>query len=79
MNQEDFVHILIPVAIILILIVLVKRAFLSGISIMILFVFTVWYFKTWTDILLFLIVSTPLAVAAILFFVGIKAREEFNK
>ncbi len=75
-NREDFVHILIPVAIVLILIVLVNRAFLSGLAIMVLFLFTIWYFKTWSETLLFLIVSAPLAVASILFFLGIKAREE---
>jgi hypothetical protein len=76
-NREDFIHILIPVAIVLILIVLVNRAFLSGLAIMVLFLFTIWYFKTWSETLLFLIVSAPLAVASILFFLGIKAREEF--
>lgn len=76
-NKEDFIHILIPMAVVVVLIVLVNRAFLSGLSIMVLFLVTIWYFKTWTDTLLFLIVSAPLAVASILFFLGIKAREEF--
>jgi hypothetical protein len=49
---------------------------MSSAALLILFGYTVWYFQTWTSPVIFLTVSVPIAVAAVLFLIGTRAREE---
>lgn len=69
---EGFVHVLPPVCIVLILIFLWDKPGWSAVATLVLFGVSIWFFKTYTALGVFLIVSLPLLVSAILFLFGMK-------
>ncbi|MCU0356734.1 MAG: hypothetical protein MUE95_04080 [Cyclobacteriaceae bacterium] len=75
-SEDAYAHLLVPVMILMVLVILADRYVMSSAALLILFGYTVWYFQTWTSPVIFLTVSVPIAVAAVLFLIGTRAREE---
>lgn len=69
---EGFVHVLPPVCIALILIFLWDKPGWSAVATTLLFGVSIWFFKTYTNPGIFLSISLPLLVSAILFLLGMK-------
>jgi hypothetical protein len=73
--EGGYIHVVAPAIILLVVTVLWKQPLGSAVAIFIVFLGTTLYFKTYEEIGTFLIVSMPLAMATILFLVGVKVRD----
>ena len=69
-GTEGFIHIVQAIVILLLLFVLKGKPVLSFIVFIAAFVLSVWFFNSYSDIVLFSIISLPLAIASVLFLIG---------
>jgi hypothetical protein len=71
---EGYIHAVPAIVILLLMVALHRKPVLSAVVFFFLFVFSVWFFKTYNDAVYFFTLSAPLFVVSVLFLVGKKMR-----
>jgi hypothetical protein len=74
-SSGGWIHMVQPVIILLVVTILWNNPLLSAVALIVLFFSSVWFFKTYEQIGVFLIVSLPLAIAGILYSIGSKVKD----
>jgi len=71
--EQGYIHAVPAVAMLGLMVVFKNKPALSSLVFLFTFLFSIWFFKTYQDIVSFLIISAPLIVVSILFFMGKKS------
>jgi len=71
--EEGYMHAIPAVAILVLMMLFNRKPVLSSLTFFFMFVFSVWFFKTYSDIIQFFIISAPLIAVSVLFLVGKKS------
>lgn len=73
-TEGGYSHLGPPLVILIVVTTFWNRPLLSALAVFIIFVGTTWYFKTYQETTVFLIISLPLAVSTLLFLFGSRIR-----
>jgi len=68
--KEGYMHAIHAVAILVVLVLFNRKPVVSSLTFFFLFVFSIWFFKTYNNAVYFFIVSAPLMMASVLFIIG---------
>ena len=71
--EGGYMHALPALFILAMMVIFKERPLINFMIFLLLSLFTVWFFKTYNNVINFLIISVPLGVAGILFFLGKKS------
>jgi hypothetical protein len=74
LTAGGWIHAIQPVSILLVVTILWNNPLWSALATFVIFLASMWFFKTYEQAGVFLIVSVPLAIASILFLIGTKIR-----
>lgn len=68
--KQGYIHAIPAVAILALMIIFQHKPVLSFLVFFCVFLYSVWFFRTYDDVINFLVISAPLLVVSILFLVG---------
>ena len=77
--ETGYNHAILAFLILILMIVFHGKPVISFMAFFLLFVFSVWFFKTYSDVVYFFIISAPLMAVSVLFLVGKKGISNQHK